>query len=211
MQENYIALNTNKDKKQSRMFTIFETYIKEHANVTEDDINLMRSKAIERRLRQKEFLLHQGEVCRYKVFIAKGLLRTYAIRDQGSEHIMRFSPENSWTTEPESFENASPSVLNIDALEPSELVLWTKNDLRYLIDSITGLKDYFDKLISGSGSVLRQRILNNISSSAEEKYEDFIKKYPDIYARVPLHMVASYLGVTRKTLTRIRHAQVKSK
>jgi CRP-like cAMP-binding protein len=211
LQENYIALNTNKDKKQSRMFTIFETYIKEHANVTEDDINLMRSKAIERRLRQKEFLLHQGEVCRYKVFIAKGLLRTYAIRDQGSEHIMRFSPENSWTTEPESFENASPSVLNIDALEPSELVLWTKNDLRYLIDSITGLKDYFDKLISGSGSVLRQRILNNISSSAEEKYEDFIKKYPDIYARVPLHMVASYLGVTRKTLTRIRHAQVKSK
>jgi len=193
------------------MFTAFETYIKEHANVTNSDINLMRSMAVERKLGRKEFLLHEGETCRYKVFIAKGLLRTYATRDQGSEHIMRFSPENSWTTDPESFENEIPSSLNIDALESSELVLWTKNDLRYLIASIPGLKAYFEKLMLSSGSIFRQRILSDISSTAEERYEGFIKKYPNIYSRVPLHMVASYLGVTRKTLTRIRHAQVKSK
>jgi hypothetical protein len=66
-------------------------------------------------------------------------------------------------------------------------------------------------MILGSGSSLRKRILSGISSTAEEKHEEFIKNYPDIYARVPLHMVASYLGVTRKTLTRIRHAQVRSK
>jgi CRP-like cAMP-binding protein len=171
----------------------------------------MRSMAIERKLRRKEFLLREGEICRYKIFIAKGLLRTYAIGEQGSEHILRFSPENSWTTEPESFDNATPSLLNIDALESSELVLWTKNDLRYLIDNIPGLKTYFGKMILGSGSSLRKRILSGISSTAEEKHEEFIKNYPDIYARVPLHMVASYLGVTRKTLTRIRHAQVRSK
>lgn len=193
------------------MFTVFETYIRAHANVTDNDISLMRSMAVERRLQRKEFLLHEGEICRYKVFIAKGLLRTYATREQGSEHILRFSAENSWTTDPESFENATKSSLNIDALEPSELVLWTKNDLRYLINNIPGLKDYFEKLMSSSGSLFRRRILKSISSTAEEKYEDFIKNYPDIYARVPLHMVASYLGVTRKTLTRIRHAQIRSK
>jgi CRP-like cAMP-binding protein len=193
------------------MFSVFETYIKEQANVTDDDINLMRSMAVEKKLRRKEFLLHEGEICKYKIFIAKGLLRTYAIGEEGSEHILRFSPENSWTTEPESFDNATPSSLNIDALEPSELVLWTKDDLRYLIDTIPGLKTYFGKMISGSGITLRQRILSNISSTAEEKHEEFIKNYPDIYARVPLHMVASYIGVTRKTLTRIRHAQVRSK
>jgi len=193
------------------MFTAFETYVRENSNVTDSDIDMMRSMAVEKKLRRKEFLLHQGEICRYKIFIAKGLLRTYATRDEGSEHILRFSPENSWTTDPESFENATPSLLNIDALEPSELVLWTKNDLRYLIDNIPGLKAYFNKLMASSGSLFRQRILNNISSTAEEKYEGFVKNYPDISARVPLHMVASYLGVTRKTLTRIRHAQVKSK
>lgn len=80
------------------MFTAFETYIKEHVEVTDNDINLMRSVAIEKKLRRKEFLLHQGEICRYKIFIAKGLLRTYAIGEQGNEHIMRFSPENTWTT-----------------------------------------------------------------------------------------------------------------
>jgi CRP-like cAMP-binding protein len=193
------------------MFPEFEAYIKEQASLSDHDIELMRSRAIEKKLRRKEFLLHQGEICRYKIFITKGLIRTYATRDEGSEHIMRFSPENSWTTDPESFENDTPSSLNIDAIETSELVLWTKNDLRYLITNITGLKAYFDKLMTVSGSKFRQRILNNISSTAEEKYEDFIKNYPDISARVPLHMVASYLGVTRKTLTRIRHAKVKSK
>ncbi len=193
------------------MFPEFATYIKAQANLSDHDIELIHSKAIEKKLRRKEFLLHQGEVCRYKIFISKGLIRTYATREQGSEHILRFSAENSWTTDPESFEFDTPSSLNIDAIEHSELVLWTKDDLRYLITNIPGLKTYFDKLMTSSGSLFRQRILSNISSTAEEKYEDFVKNYPEISARAPLHMVASYLGVTRKTLTRIRHAQVKGK
>lgn len=193
------------------MFKEFATYIKEQANLSDHDIELMRSRAVEKTLRRKEFFLQQGEICKHKIFVAKGLLRTYIIREEGSEHIMRFSCENTWTTEPESFDNEIPSLFNMDAIEASELVLWTKNDLRYLIDQIPGLKTYFNKLVSNSGAVLRKRILSDISLTAEEKYEDFIKNNPKLQARVPLHMVASYLGVTRKTLTRIRHAQVKSK
>ena len=196
---------------QQDMFSDFETYIKEHANVSEADIELMRSMAVERTLRRKEFLLQQGEVCRHKIFIAKGLLRTYSAREDGSEHIMRFSPEYSWTTDPESFDDATPSKFNIAALEPSEVVLWTRNDLHYLVANIPGLKAYFEKLIYLSGNAFRKRILSTISLSAEEKYEEFVKNFPDIYTRVPLHMVASYLGVTRETLSRIRHAQVTGK
>jgi CRP-like cAMP-binding protein len=124
---------------------------------------------------------------------------------------MQFSPENSWATDPESFDKGTPSNFNIEAIEPSELVYWTKNDLRQLVAAIPGLKSYFDKLISSSGYIFRKRILSSISLTAEEKYEEFVKSYPNIVARVPLHMVASYLGVSRETLSRIRHAQVWAK
>ncbi len=190
------------------MFPEFETYIKEQASLSDDDIGLMRAKAIEKTLRRKEVLVHQGDVCRYKIFVTKGLLRAYTTREDGSEHIMHFSPENSWFTDPESFANATPSDYTIDALEHSELILWTKNDLRYLVANIPGLKACFDTLIYKAGTVLRRRIHTAISSTTEEKYEEFIKNHADIHARVPLHMVASYLGVTRETLSRIRRSYV---
>ena len=188
------------------MFPEFETYLKEQASLSNDDIDMMRVKSIEKTLRRKEILVHQGEVCRYKIFVTKGLLRSYTTREDGSEHIMHFSPENTWFTDPESFANAAPSNYTIEALENSEVILWTKNDLRYLVNSIPGLKAYFDALIYKAGTTLRHRIHSAITSTTEEKYEEFIKKHADIYARVPLHMVASYLGVTRETLSRIRRA-----
>jgi CRP-like cAMP-binding protein len=193
------------------MFSEFETYIKEQANLSDEAIELMRSMAVEKTLRRKESLLHQGDVCRYKIFITKGLLRIYSAREDGSEHIMHFSPENSWFTDPESFDNATASRFTIEALEYCEVILWTKNDLRYLVSHIPGLKAYFDKLIYQGGNMLRHRLLSAISSTTEEKYEEFVKNYSNIYARVPLHMVASYLGVTRETLSRIRRAQVTAK
>ena len=188
------------------MFSVFENYIKKQANLGDGDIELIRSMAVEKTLRRKEFLSRQGEVCRYKIFVTKGLLRVYTTSDDGSEHIMHFSPENSWFTDPESFANATPSSYTIEALEHSDVILWTKNDLRYLVTNIPGLKAYFDKLIYKSGTALRSRIHSAISSTTEEKYDEFIKKHADINARVPLHMVASYLGVTRETLSRIRRS-----
>lgn len=193
------------------MFDEFETYIKEHATLSDNDIKLIHSLAIEKTMRRKEFLFQQGEVCRYKVFISKGLLRAYTTSEDGNEHILQFSPENSWTTDPESFDKATPSGCNIDALEHSEVILWNRNDFGHLINHVTGLKDYFGKLVSTVNYASRQRILSALSYTAEEKYEEFIKNYPHIYARVPLHMVASYLGVSRETLSRIRHAQMSSK
>jgi CRP-like cAMP-binding protein len=193
------------------MFPEFEIYIKEQASLSGDDIELMRAKAIEKTLRRKDILVHQGDVCRYKIFVTKGLLRAYTAHEDGSEHIMHFSPENSWFTDPESFANATPSNYTIEALEHSEVILWTKNDLRYLVGNIPGLKAYFDKLIYKAGTILRHRLHSAISSTAEEKYEEFIKNHADIHARVPLHMVASYLGVTRETLSRIRRSHAITK
>ena len=191
------------------MFAEFERYIKTQAILSDEDIKLFRDTAIEKTMRRKDFLLQEGDICRHKAFVCKGFLRTYRTDENGSEHIMQFSPENNWTTDPESLEHVTPSCYNIAALENSEVVMWTKKDFNYLFDHIPELKTYSAKLIARNLSRTRQRVFTALSATAGEKYDEFIRMYPGIITRVPLHMVASFLGVSRETLSRIRHTQVK--
>jgi len=191
------------------MIAEFERYIKGKIKLSEEDLELIRSVAVEKTVRRKQFLLQQGEVCRHKIFICKGLLRTYRTRADGSEHVMMFSPETWWATDPESLNNQTPSLYYIDALEDSEVLLWTKKDFAMLCAQIPGLKAYSEKLIATNLNIGRQRIFSALSASAEEKYDEFVASYPNVFARIPLHMVASYLGVSLKTLSRIRQAQLK--
>jgi len=188
------------------MFSDFEKYIQQQASIDPAEMELIHSKAIEKTLRRRDILVREGDVCRYKIFVTRGLLRAYATRNDGTEHIVHFSPENTWFTEPESFAQATPSIYSIEALENSEVVLWTKNDLGYLLEKIPALNNYFNKLISRGSHTLRQHLLHIVGSTAEEKYEAFKVNNADIFTRVPLHMVASYLGVTRETLSRIRRS-----
>jgi CRP-like cAMP-binding protein len=191
------------------MFEIFETYITANGHFSPEDLQLMRSLSIVKKIRRKEFILQEGEVCRHKIFIAKGLLKSYYLRHDGTEHIMRFSPENSWTTDHDSLKNQTPSQSNIDALENSEVVMWTRENMAELFASIPAFNAYMNRLMENALKFSHQRIRMNLSYTSEEKYEDFIASFPDVFRRVPLHMVASYLGVSRETLSRIRQAQLK--
>lgn len=191
------------------MFAEFDKYLKQHAGLCDADIELMWAMAIKRTMQRKELLLQEGEVCRYKGLVIKGVLRTYRTKEDGSEHIIQFAPENFWTIDPESYDMESPSRYNIDALENSEVLLWTKKSFEELRRSIPALKTFADKIIATNIYLNRQRIFSAISSTAEEKYDEFVRTHPDIFVRVPLHMVASYLGVSRETLSRIRNAQVR--
>ena len=191
------------------MFEIFETYITANGVFTPEDLMLMRSLSTVKKVRRKEFLLQEGEVCRYKIFIAKGLLKSYRLKDDGTELIMRFASENSWTTDHESFKIQTPSKDNIQALENTEVVLWTRENLAKLHTAIPAFKSYMERLVDSGLKASQERILRILGYSSEEKYEDFIATFPDVFRRVPLHMVASYLGVSRETLSRIRQARLK--
>jgi CRP-like cAMP-binding protein len=190
------------------MFEQFELYIRAHGEFTAADLALMRSLCTMKKLRRRQLLLREGEICQYKIFVCKGLLKTYRLKDDGTEYIMRFSPEHSWTTDPESLEHGIPSHLQIEALENSEVILWTKDQLARLLEAIPAFQAFTNKLISSSLSDTRDRLYKTLSYTSEEKYQDFIASFPDVFQRVPLHMVASYLGVSRETLSRIRQAQV---
>lgn len=191
------------------MFEMFERYILTEATLTPDELQFIRSLSVSKKIRRRQFLLREGEVARHKIFVCQGLLRAFRRKDDGTEYIMRFAAENDWITDIESFHNQTPSKLNIDALEDSSVVLWTKEDFIMLTDSIPRLNNYVSKLIANSMHAVQGRVLGNISYTNEEKYQEFIDTYPEVFRRVPLHMVASYLGISRETLSRIRHAQMK--
>jgi len=191
------------------MFEIFERYITNEANFTKEQVELLRGLAIERRLRRRQLLLHEGEVCRHKAFVCKGLLRTYRTKNDGTEIIMRFAAENTWNIDPQSYNTQTPSRYNIEAVEDTDVILWNRESMEEIFATIPAFRAYSDKLKENTLDASQNRVLVNISYTAEEKYEDFITTYPDIFRRVPLHMVASYLGLSRETLSRVRHARVK--
>ncbi|MFD2573264.1 Crp/Fnr family transcriptional regulator [Spirosoma soli] len=187
------------------MFEDFMPYLRQHLPMlTAEQIELIRSASVVRKVRRKQRLLQAGEVCQYKMFVIRGLLRTYHITDAGHEYAMKFTAEHGFLTDPESYVHQTPSKLCIDALEPSDVLLWNHDDFENLRIAIPELNALSEHMITHSNIETQKRILLNISSTPEERYLNFMTTYPDIFRRVPLHMVASYLGVSRETLTRIR-------
>jgi CRP-like cAMP-binding protein len=189
------------------MFECFEAYITSYGEFTKDELKYMRSLATIKKIRRRQLLLKEGEVCRHKVFVAKGLLRTYSLKDDGTEYILRFCPENNWTIVHHSYNNQIPSRYNVDALEDTDIIMWTREDFEEIMTAIPSLRLFSERLKESNMDASQERIMMNISFTAEEKYENFITSFPDIFRRVPLHMVASYLGVSRETLTRVRQAR----
>ena len=192
------------------MFEKFAVYLKEKASLTDEQLEEVHAVTINKRLRKRQYLLQEGDVCHYNCFVAKGCLRLYRVGEDGVEHILRFAVENWWISDQESYNNGIPSKNNIDALEDSELLLIEKNDFNRIVSNFPNFRTFRDTLKARSYDVSQNRIMSNISDTAEEKYTNFIKSYPDIFNRVPLHMIASFLGVSRETLSRIRTQYAKA-
>ncbi|PSL31305.1 CRP-like cAMP-binding protein [Dyadobacter jiangsuensis] len=190
------------------MHTDFEHYMASQSGLPGETIRHISSLATLRRLRKGEALHSAGDICRHKTFIVNGLLRTYHIKPDGNEHILHFSPQHTWTLDVESYDKQAPSLVNIEAVERSEVLLWAKPDFDKLLKDIPELKRFSERLIAGTIYHNRNRILTILSATPEERYADFINTHPDYLGRLPLRMVAAYLGISLKTLTRIRHAQL---
>ena len=191
------------------MITGFDTYLRTRTSLNDAEIEQIASAAKPVSLQRNEALLQQGQVCRHKTFVVKGLLRIYGTGADGSEHILYFAPENNWSVDPESYHQQTPSQFTVAAIERSEVLLWSKPDFDRLLKDIPELTILSEQLITSSNFSNRQRLFATLSSTPEEKYDNFVRTYPDLLARLPLHMIAAYLGISLKTLTRIRHAQVR--
>jgi len=186
------------------MFATFDQYIQQRISLSEAEMELLRARSVVRKLRKWQSLLHEGEVWRLQCFIASGCCRLYRFDEAGTDHTLRFAVENWWVTDHESYRTETPSVYNIEALAATTVLTWTKESWDELLRAIPALKTFYEQLQARSYEASQRRIFSLISASAEAKYLEFQQTYPLVFNRVPLHMVASYLGMSRETLSRLR-------
>jgi len=190
------------------MIAEFQAYCRTLTLLSDEEIERITAFAVPRTLPRGEHLLQQGQVCRHKTFIIKGLLRNYGTAADGTEYILQFSSAHQWILDPESYHLQSASKFKIAAIERTDVLQWPKAEFDTLLNEMPALNTYSQQLVSRINYTGRQRLFTTLSGTPEEKYDDFVINNPDLLSRVPLHMIAAYLGMSLKTLTRIRHAQL---
>ncbi|MDQ6889692.1 MAG: Crp/Fnr family transcriptional regulator [Bacteroidota bacterium] len=182
----------------------FQSFTEKKISLTPEEKELIKNYLIPKKLRKKQYLLQEGDVCKTIAFVGKGALREYSVDENGAEHIIQFAIEGWTISDMFSFLTGEPATYNIDAIEDSELVLISKSANEELMQRFHKYETYTRLQITGAYLAMQKR-LNSINTlSLEEQYLNFTTLYPNIVQRVPQHMIASYMGLQPETLSRIR-------
>ena len=160
--------------------------------------------------RKKQYILQEGDICTQFNFVVRGCLRSYKIDDKGNIHVLQFAVENNWINDLGSFHGERPSSLNIDALEDTVVFQISLDNLKTLYIKTPKFDRIFRVLIENGFIRLQERLLQNISSTAEERYEAFLELYPYLSNRLSQVLIASYLGITPEFLSRLRSKALKT-
>jgi CRP-like cAMP-binding protein len=188
--------------------------LKQHFNnyfpLNEEELDTLNTRFTERSIKRRQFVLQQGDVCRHFTFVVSGCLKMYAVDKNGKEHNLQFIAENDWATDLSSFYSEKPSQLYIEAIEPTVVLQVKHDDVLYLYTRYHKFDHNFRVIIEQKYIELQDRVLQNISSSADERYEYFLKQYPNLSNRLPNTQIASYLGITPEFLSNIRKTRVKA-
>lgn len=179
-------------------------HVSNHIELTKSEAEFFVSLLHEQIIPKKGFLLKPGEVCKTENFIVQGCMRMYTIDDNGFEHIVLFGIENWWVGDLYSFLTQKPAVYYIDALEDTVVLQISKTDLDRLYERVPKFERFFRLIIQNAYIAHQQRIDQNLSAPAEQRYLQFIEKYPAFVQRIPQKQIAAYLGITPEFLSMIR-------
>jgi len=186
------------------MFTLLCTHIEKRVHLTDEEFEISGKFFTPKKLRKKQFLLQEGEVCRHIGFVNSGCLRQYTVDNKGAEHIVQFAIEDWWVSDLNSYLTGLPSNYYIDALQDSKVLLLEKSARDKLLDACPKMERFFRLLLEANYIATHSRVTESLSTSAEERYLKFIKTYPKLFEQVPQNHIASYLGITPQSLSRIR-------
>jgi CRP-like cAMP-binding protein len=193
------------------MYQNLISYINQHAvtPLTAEEISLIEGAFQPKKLRKKQYFLQEGDVCKYAGFIVKGAMRQYSVDEKGVEHIVHLCIEYYWTSDRESAIMLTPSKYNIDAWEDTDLLIITRADMLYLLDKIPALVKMIRSMDERNAIANQRRLNSTISNTAEKRYEEFAENHPQFIQRFPQHHIASFLGITKETLSRIKKQGIK--
>lgn len=186
------------------MYQLFFEKFRERVPLSTETENVIKQYLVPKKMRRKQYLLQEGDICKMIAFVERGALREYSIDEQGNEYIIQFAVEGWTVSDLYSFLTGEPAIYNIDALEDSELVLISKSAHEELLTKVHEYETYIRLQITGAYLAMQRRLTSVISAPTEERYAHFSTLYPEIVQRVPQHMIASYMGLKPETLSRVR-------
>lgn len=173
-------------------------------SLTEEEKRRIRSGFKLKKLRRKQYLQQEGDICTQMGFVIKGSARMFSVDEKGHEHILRFGMEGWWLGDYESYILEAPTKFHVEMLEDTELLVISKAQMTELIATIPAVAETIRVIDKRNFITAQHRVHAAISQTAEERYESLIKNNPDFLQRFPQNMIASYLGITPESLSRIR-------
>jgi CRP-like cAMP-binding protein len=186
------------------MLEQFKTHLLSNMGLSEEQYSEIEHLVHSLKIKKGTVLLKENQICDRAFFVCKGLLRSYTIDEMGKDHILQFASENWWIADRSSFYFDEPSALFIDVIEDAEIVYVQKEFLRRA-EILSAEFTFFHTLaLHKNIRQMQQRINYLLAASAEKKYLDFIETHREITFRLPLQMIASYLGITPESLSRVR-------
>ena len=193
------------------MFEVLFEYLGKRLPLSPDEMDIIRSVFIPKKLSKGDFLLREGDILKYGAFVCNGFLRSYVIDNKGREHIIQFAPEDWWISDKGAGAEGSKASCFIDAIEDSDILLIDQAGHYKMLEKVPAYSASFQAGMQKRSAAKDKRIVHSLIADAEERYNDFLQTYPSIAQRVPQHMLASYLGIAPETLSRVRRKAMRKK
>jgi CRP-like cAMP-binding protein len=191
------------------MFETIDAFVAKYITLSSGELEFFHSLLRVKKVKKKQFLLQEGEVCDFEGFILKGCTRMYYLDKEGVETILLFAVEGWWVSDITSFADRKPSNLFIETIEDTEMLTMDYAGKTRLFERVPAFEHLFRLLVQRSLGVLQQRFYASVSQTAEERYKAFLEKYPLVAQRVPQHQIARYIGVSPEFLSKVRSTMFK--
>jgi CRP-like cAMP-binding protein len=186
------------------MITLLKQNIAKHISLSDKETGQFCNLFTPHFVKKKDFMLREGDTCKFEAFVTKGLFRIYHIDQTGFEQVLYFGMEDWWITDIDSFTNQRPSQLFIEALEDSEVLMISKKDKDFAFQSIPAIEKLYRIMTQKTHVALQRRMIDNLSKTADQRYLDFVEKYPGLAQRISNIQIAAYLGISHEFLSKIR-------
>lgn len=194
------SFNNNSVSATGNILSHFDRYL----SLDKNESLALTSRLTERKIKRKQYILQEGDICKYCTYVVAGCFKMYGVDKSGTEHNLLFAAEDDWLADFDSLHKERPSKLFIEAIEPSTILQISKGDLWYLYTNHPKFNRIFRVIIEDKYIELQNRLLQTFSTTAYERYESFLEQYPKLSVRLPNTQIASYLGITPEFLSKIR-------